>query len=138
MRIEVIESFQYKGKKHGKGEVLDLPESVAESVVEKGYGKRVEEETPKIEAVEDKKKRGPKWKRKIWISEDRNFSISVWPAGDKFDSPNITLEENRKDDSGNWKSNRLYLPTGSSLLALSENMKSAWNEVQKIKSEKKQ
>lgn len=136
MRIKVTETFQYEGRKCESGNIVELPESVAKSVLKKGYGEKIED-TPTIEAEEVEGKKGPEWKRKIWVSEDRNLGITVWPSGEKFDSPSITLEENRRDESGNWKTNRLYLPTGSSLLALSEHIKSAWNRVQKIKSKEK-
>lgn len=147
MKVNVIETFLYEGKEYEKGSVVDLPESVARSVIGKGYGKRIEEEPPKIERPEEiagekageaEEKRGPEWKRKLWISEDRNLAISVWPPGGRFDSPSVTLEESRKDDSGNWETNRIYLPTGSTLVALSEHIRSAWNKVQKIKSEEKE
>ncbi len=137
MEIKVTETFQYEGEEYEKGKVVSLPEKVAERVVEKGYGEPIEKETPTLDVGEEKRKRGPRWKRKIWISEDRNLSVSIWPPGGRFDSPSLTLEENRKDDSGDWESNRLYLPTGSSLLALSEHLKTAWNEVQKIRAEEK-
>lgn len=137
MKIKVSETFQYKGRKYESGDIIELPDSVAKSVMEKGYGEKIEEGTPTIEGKTTQGKEGPEWKRKIWISEDRNLGITVWPPGEKYDSPSITLEENRRDDSGNWKSNRLYLPTGSSLLALSEHLKSAWDKVQEIKSEEK-
>lgn len=140
MRIQVTETFRYEGKEYEKGDTVDLPQSVAESVLKKGYGKKLGEEPPTLEVEKEKeenipKNQGPEWKRKIWISEDRNLSVSVWPPGEKFDSPSITLEESRRDDSGNWSTNRLYLPTGSTLLALSENLKSAWNKIQKIRAE---
>lgn len=146
IKIKVTETFRYEGEEYEKGNVVEIPEAVAESVIEKGYGTKIEEESPEISAPEKelsekttpaKGKRRPRWKRKIWISEDRNLTISIWPSGGKFDSPSVTLEESRRDDSGNWKSNRIYLPTGNSLVALSEHMKSAWNEVQKIKSNEK-
>lgn len=145
MKIKVTESFRYEGEEYEEGSTVDLPETVAKSVLEKGYGTKLEE-SPEIGPVEEpskeeiekpREKKGPEWKRKLWISEDRNLSISIWPPGGRFDSPSITLEENRRDDSGNWETNKIYLPTGSSLLALSENIKSAWNEVQRIKTEEK-
>lgn len=137
------ETFRYEGKEHEEGSVVDLPDSVARSVIEKGYGTKVEEKAPEIvptekapaeEIGEVEEKRGPEWKRKLWISEDRNLTISVWPPGGKFDSPSVTLEESRRDDSGNWETSRTYLPTGSALVALAEHIKSAWERVQKIKS----
>ncbi len=140
MRIEVTKKFQFEGEEYEEGETVDLPNPVARSVIEKGFGER-KEDVPKIESVEEseemEEKRGPKWKRKIWISEDRNISISVWPPGGKFNSPSVTLEENRRDESGDWNTDRVYLPTGSSLLALSVHLESAWDEVQKIRAEKK-
>ncbi len=142
MKIKVTETFELNEEEYEKGETIDLPDKVAKKVIAKGVGKKVKNEEPKIEKIEETEKEGsksggPEWKRKIWISEDRNLSITVWPSGDKFDSPSINLEESRRDDSGNWETNKLYLPTGSSLLALSENLKSAWNQVQKMKSENK-
>jgi len=140
MKIKVTETFELNEDEYKKGETIDLPDKVAKKVIEKGFGKKVEEE-PKIEKIGEKEEKskteGPTWKRKIWISEDRNLSITVWPSGEKFDSPSINLEESRRDDSGNWETNKLYLPTGSSLLALSENLKSAWNQVQEMKAENK-
>ena len=141
MKIVVNKKFQFEGEEYEEGETVDLPNSVARSVIEKGFGEKAEEEIPEIETIGEtekkEEKRGPKWKRKIWISEDRNLSISVWPPGGKFNSPSVTLEENRRDDSGNWGSDRVYLPTGSSLLALAAHLQSAWEEVQKARSEKK-
>lgn len=139
MKVKVLESFRYEGKKYEEGSIVDLPESVGRRVIEKGYGAETEKEPPTLDLEEEGQgRKGPRWKRKIWISEDRNLGISVWPPGGKFDSPSVTLEESRRDDSGDWQTNRLYLPTGSSLLALSEHMKSAWNEVQKIKTKEKE
>lgn len=147
IKIKVTETFRYEGEEYEKGNVVDIPEAVAESVIEKGYGTKLGEESPEISVPKEEsskkttgapEKRGPRWKRKIWISEDRNLTISIWPSGGKFDSPSVTLEESRRDDSGSWESNRIYLPTGNSLIALSEHMKSAWNEVQKIKSDEKE
>lgn len=137
MKVRVIDRFRYEGEVYEEGAVVDLPDSVVESVIEKGYGRAVEGETPTIEG-DSKEKTGPEWKRKVWISEDRNLTISVWPRGGKFDSPSITLEESRRDESGEWDTNRIYLPTGSSLLALSEHMRSSWEEIQKMKSEQKE
>lgn len=146
MKIKVVENFRYEGEEYEKNDTVELPDSVAKSVIEKGYGKELEE-SPEIGPVEEpseekigetEEKKGPRWKRKVWISEDRNLSISVWPPGGKFDSPSITLEENRRDDSGNWQTNRTYLPTGSSLLAISEYLRFAWRETQKIKTEKRE
>lgn len=136
MKIKVTETFRYEGEEYEEGNIIDLPESVANSVIEKGYGTEIEE-APTIEAVEAEKKRGPEWKKKVWISEDRNLGITVWPPGGKFDSPSVTLEENQRDDSGNWKTNRIYLPTGSNLLALSEHVKSAWEKIREIRSEER-
>lgn len=139
MKIKVTGNFLYEGEEYEKGEIVDLPESIARSVIDKGYGEKAEEAIEEKTPPEEIKKAGegkkPEWKRKVWISEDRNLSISIWPRGGKFDSPSLTLEENRRDDSGNWDSNRIYLPTGSTLVALSEHLKSAWNELQKMKSE---
>lgn len=141
MKIKVTETFELNEEEYEKGETIDFPDKVAKKVIAKGVGKKMkDEEEPKIEKIgekEESKSGGPEWKRKIWISEDRNLSITVWPSGDKFDSPSINLEESRRDDSGNWETNKLYLPTGSSLLALSENLKSAWNQIQKMKAENK-
>lgn len=144
IKIKVLKNFRYEGKEYGEGDVIELPDSVAKSVMNKGYGEKAGEEAPEVsqedaseeEIEEFESKKGPEWKRKIWISEDRNIAISIWPKGGKFDSPSVTMEESRRDDSGNWQSNRIYLPTGNSLIALSEHIKSAWNEMQKIKSEK--
>ncbi|KXB06115.1 hypothetical protein AKJ53_01270 [candidate division MSBL1 archaeon SCGC-AAA382F02] len=138
MKIKVTENFSYDGEKYEEGDTVDLPEPVADSVIEKGFGEKVKEETPVPEIKGEEKKRGPRWKKKVWVSEDRNFGITVWPPGGKFDSPSVTLEENQRDDSGNWETNRTYLPTGSNLLALSEHLKSAWEEIQKVKSEEKE
>ncbi len=145
MKIFVKESFKRGDKQYEKGQTVDLPEKVAKKVIEKGYGEKAEqdEEDEKIEKIENSepsrpKGEGPAWKRKLWISEDRNLTITIWPAGEKFDSPSVTLEESRREDSGDWTSNRTYLPTGSSLLALSENLKSAWEKIQEIRAEEKQ
>lgn len=138
MKVKVVEKFRYDGKEYEVGNTVDLPESVARSVMEKGYGEKAEEETPVIEIGEVEEKKGPEWKRKVWISEDRNISITVWPPGGKFNSPSVTLEENQRDDSGNWESKRLYLPTGSNLLALSEHMKAAWDKVHRIREKEKE
>ncbi len=145
MKIKVTETFRYEGEEYEKGNTVNLPDSVAQSVIKKGYGEKAEGETKigEIEKVEEEthkktqKKKGPRWKRKIWISEDRNLTVTIWPSGEKFDSPSVTLEESRRDESGEWETNRLYLPTGSTLLALSENLKSAWQEIQKIRSGEK-
>ncbi len=142
MKIKVTETFQYEGQEYEKGNKVDLPETVAQRIIQKGYGEKIEEENkiPEIEKVEETpskstpNNKGPKWKRKIWISEDRNLTVSIWPESERFDSPSVTLEESRRDDSGEWQTNRLYLPTGSNLLALSENLKSAWQKIQKIRS----
>ncbi|KXB06621.1 hypothetical protein AKJ52_01910 [candidate division MSBL1 archaeon SCGC-AAA382C18] len=140
MKIRVTKTFQYEGKEYEEGQKVDLPDSVGRSVLEKGFGKKIEEETPTIESIEEpeeERKKPPEWKRKIWISEDRNLSVSIWPPGGKFNSPSVTLEENRRDDSGNWESDRIYLPTGSALLALSAHLQSAWEEIQEIKTGEK-
>lgn len=147
MKIKVTETFRYEGEEYEKGNKVNLPDAVAQSIIQKGYGEEIEDENeiPDIEKVEEKtptkteqKNKGPKWKRKIWISEDRNLTVTLWPSGEKFDSPSVTLEESRRDDSGDWETNRLYLPTGSSLLALSENLKVAWQKIQDIKSGEKE
>lgn len=144
MKIKVKENFRYDGKEYESGETVDLPEAVAKSILEKGYGTKEREKAPEIkleesapseEPAESGEKRSPEWKRKLWISEDRNLTVSVWPRGGKFDSPSVTLEESRRNDSGNWETNRTYLPTGSTLVALSENLKSAWSKLQEMKSE---
>ncbi len=141
MKIRVIKNFQYEGEDYEEGQEVDLPDSVARSVLEKGFGTKVEE-IESIESVKEpgerEEKKPPEWKRKIWISEDRNLSISVWPPGGKFNSPSVTLEENRKDDSGNWKTDRMYLPTGSALLALAAHLESAWEEIQEIRTREKE
>lgn len=134
MKIEVTEKFRYEGEEYEDGDVIDLPESIARSVIERGYGKKIEKETPKIDFGEIEEKKGPEWKKKVWISEDRNLTVSVWPPGGKFNTPSVTLEENQRDESGNWRTKRFYLPTGSSLLALSEHLKFAWEKVQTLKS----
>lgn len=110
MKIEVTEKFRYEGEEYEDGDVIDLPESIARSVIERGYGKKIEKETPKIDFGEIEEKKGPEWKKKVWISEDRNLTVSVWPPGGKFNTPSVTLEENQRDESGNWRTKRFYLP----------------------------
>jgi len=139
----VKENFRYDGREYKSGETVDLPEAVAKSILEKGYGTKEREKALEIkprralpaENPPNLEKKSPEWKRKLWISEDRNLTVSVWPRGGKFDSPSVTLEESRRDDSGNWETNRTYLPTGSTLVAPSENLKSAWSKLQEMKSE---
>lgn len=136
LKVRVTEKFRYDGEEYKEGMVVDLPSQVAESVIDKGYGSSIDEDIPTVEGISEEGT-APEWKRRVWISEDRNLTISIWPRGGKFDSPSITLEESRRDESGEWETNRIYLPTGSSVLALSEHIKSAWEEIQRMKTEEK-
>ena len=61
--------------------------------------------------------------KKIPVSQQRNLRVVVWP-GQENRNPSITLEEGRKDDSGNWQNNRIYLPMAKSC-ELAERIKEA-------------
>lgn len=41
MKVKITEEFRYEGEEYEQGREVDLPEQVARSVIEKGYGKRV-------------------------------------------------------------------------------------------------
>lgn len=58
MKIRAKQTFQYENNEFEKGTVHELPGSVAEQAIEKGYAEKVEEEeeeTPKIEAAEEER-----------------------------------------------------------------------------------
>lgn len=44
MKVKVTDEFKYKGENLKPGDTADLPDDVAKSVLEKGYGKEVEPE----------------------------------------------------------------------------------------------
>lgn len=46
MKVKVVESFRYEGQEYTPGSVVDLPENTARSVIDKGYGKKLEDEIP--------------------------------------------------------------------------------------------
>lgn len=51
--VKVTEAFVYGGETREPGEIVELPNSAAESTVKKGYGERVgEEESPEVEKPE--------------------------------------------------------------------------------------
>lgn len=127
------------GNIHNAGEVAELEDSIAQQAVDKGFGQWPEsdedEDIPSLGeggggSRQDSGSSGPFWSSKIGISEKRNIDIAVW-QGDDY--PSITIRENRKDDDGNWDSTKFYLPTGASLLVMSEALKEAFKKVQTLR-----
>jgi len=49
MKVKVNREFKYGGETLEEGTVQDLPDSAAESAIDKGYAERAEEEVPEIE-----------------------------------------------------------------------------------------
>lgn len=57
MKVKAKREFRYGGDTIEKGEILELPDPVAESAIDKGYAEKAEEEgVPKLEAPEEPKK----------------------------------------------------------------------------------
>jgi hypothetical protein len=52
-KVKVKESFRYEGEEYEKNDVVDLPESVANSVKEKGYATEPDEEPDEIEMTKE-------------------------------------------------------------------------------------
>lgn len=144
LKIKVKKKFRYEGTEYKPGDEPDLPDSVARDVINKGYAEKAQgaveqigespNEAPEIKPGENRKQE-PKWERKIWISENRNIQIAVWPPKEssKFNSPSISIQESKRQDDGSWNSTTIYVPTGSSALALQRFLGVAWDEAQEIK-----
>ena len=152
LQILVQESFEANGEQYQAGETPDIDDDIAKAAIEKGVADKVEklqvkngeneggENMEKIDTNNDNSSSNPpRYKNKVWISDERNIEILVWePQPDsKYDSPSVQLKENRKNDDGEWEEDTIYMPTGAGLLALSEDFTNAWNAANEIKAELK-
>lgn len=101
------------------GETMNLTDEGAKNLVknsevwalirESGEAKEVEKLGEAHEGSEEgDETKGPLWRRRIPISEQRNLQVVVW-SGKEDRSPSLCLEEGKKDDDGNWQNNRIYL-----------------------------
>lgn len=119
-----------------KGDIIDVDQTTADIYTREGMAEKVSEEslkqeTPDItdevrkgtEKTGSSEGQGPLMSKKIPVSQQRNLRVVVWP-GQENRNPSITLEEGRKDDSGNWQNNRIYLPMAKSC-ELAERIKEA-------------
>lgn len=53
MKVKVTESFRYEGEEYDEGDTAVLPDLVARSVVEKGYGEQLQQ-APEVENIQGK------------------------------------------------------------------------------------
>ncbi len=151
MKILVKESFEAGGEEYQAGTTPDIDDDIAKVAIEKGVAQKIEklqvdnenEGGDEMEKIDTDQNGGssnaPRYKNKVWISDERNIEILVWePQPDsKYDSPSVQLKENKKNDNGEWEETTIYLPTGAGLLALAEDFKNAWDTSNEIKDELK-
>jgi len=94
MRVEVTREFKYGGETLEEGTVQDLPDSAAESAIDKGYAERAEEEVPEIEEEIPGIKKPEEEPETVWDEIDRELDEErggelppKWKPSEREDHP---------------------------------------------------
>lgn len=140
MKVRAKKTFKYEGEEITEGEVVDLPDGVARSVIKKGYG---EEHNGEVEGLGESPdfsgdnsgsssgNNGPIWQDRVVIKQNkRNISVELWPPSEKHPEwgPQLRLKESRKSDDGNWNEKRIELTRGPKTLMVSEMIREGWKK----------
>jgi hypothetical protein len=88
-KLKVKETFRYEGEEYEEGNVIDLPESVANSVEEKGYGDIMDGESPEIEVEEEEEVE----------TDDEGFPEVESGPGDLEEDPWDKLDQRREEST---------------------------------------
>lgn len=118
--VKVTEAFRYEGKKYEPGQVVDLPDAVARSVVKKDHGKYPDdgdEEAPTIEpsgAPEDERE-GPESAPSPLRETENGIDVSGYRSADYLSADDVEEGDEMVIEGSGWKDDRfdreaLYLP----------------------------